>query len=276
MAQVRVSGACQRCGGKFAADQRVTIVRERIGFGFMPSANMYVGATTEWVAVCAACATPAEAAEAEHELNCRGCGQPMATPHPHYSFEAEDGATYGRLRYKVCSDRCAQRWRRHRQAEGQPLATCETCKTAFRPTRKDARFCSNACRQWAYRQRVTTGTKIEPSEPVAEHVIHLDEVAGVLHYRGTPIIAITGLYRSWQGFGNRHVSNFPIPGSQALYKVFQAAQGWMPRDDHIFECLECRRWSVGAGWVFCSRQCRLAHRAEATRDRRADARQRAP
>jgi hypothetical protein len=86
----------------------------------------------------------------------------------------------------------------------------------------------------------------------------------VLHYHGTPIIAISELYRGWSGFGNRHVSNFPLKGAQALYKVRREHT-----DGHIFECLECRRWSVGAGWVFCSRKCRLAHRAEQAREHRA-------
>ena len=176
------------------------------------------------------------------------------------------------LHYKVCSDRCAQRWRRRRQAARQPLATCETCKTEFQPTRQDARFCSNACRQWAYRLRVATGTQIERREPVDEHVIHLDEIGGVLHYRDNPIIAITALYRGWPGWGNRHVSNLPIVGSQALYKVLRAARERDPKGHYIFECLKCRRWSIG-GLVFCSRKCRLAHRAEEARKRRVAAAQ---
>jgi len=193
---MRVSGRCQRCGIQFAGDQLVTIVRKGLD-------RSWVGSTPKWVAVCADCASPAEAAAAEYQLDCRGCGQPMATPHPHYSFEREDRPWRGSMRYKVCSERCAQRWRRRRQRADRPASHCQTCGTAFVAARGDTRFCSNACRQSAYRRRVATGEKIEPLEHADELVIHLDEVAGVLHYRNTPIIALTGLYRSWEGFGNR-------------------------------------------------------------------------
>jgi hypothetical protein len=32
--------------------------------------------------------------------------------------------------------------------------TCEVCERTFRPARRDARFCSQACKQRAYRRRV--------------------------------------------------------------------------------------------------------------------------
>ncbi len=46
-----------------------------------------------------------------------------------------------------------------------PLRTgqtvCKHCRDPFLPTRKDARFCSNRCRQAAYRLRVTASTAAE-------------------------------------------------------------------------------------------------------------------
>jgi predicted nucleic acid-binding Zn ribbon protein len=190
---VRVSGACQRCGAEFAAAQVVTIVREAIAYGFYrfrDDVDRCLGSEFEWVAVCGACTKPAEAAAAKHQLNCRGCGQPMMTPNRPYSFgrekltaalrsalpsgdsgqdmaldrwrerfrrklDGQDGAHRSGLRYReeVCSDRCAQRWRRKRRAQKRPAAHCAMCGTSFVPTRRDAQFCSNACRQWAYRQR---------------------------------------------------------------------------------------------------------------------------
>src|SRR5713101_1456920 len=30
---------------------------------------------------------------------------------------------------------------------------CEVCKFGFQSARRDARFCSDACRQWSYRER---------------------------------------------------------------------------------------------------------------------------
>ena len=38
-----------------------------------------------------------------------------------------------------------------------PERPCETCGRSFTPSRADARACSSACRQQAYRQRVTDG-----------------------------------------------------------------------------------------------------------------------
>src|SRR4051812_14532476 len=118
----RTSGACQRCGARFASDETVVIVQEDIAFGFLRD-NMCIGVTPEWVAVCTACTTPAEAAAARHTISCRACGQEMATPHAHA------------LRYKVCSERCAQRWRRRRIRTTRPLAICAFCGTGFHQTR---------------------------------------------------------------------------------------------------------------------------------------------
>jgi len=154
MARRRISGACQRCDTEFAGGQVVTIVLEDIAFGLLTEGRC-IGVTEEWVAVCDACATPAEAAEAEYRRDCRGCGQPMLTPH------YDDGADSGRLRLKVCSNRCLQRWRRVLRARRRPHATCPVCKFSFRPSRADARYCSNACRQWAYRLRASGGDTVE-------------------------------------------------------------------------------------------------------------------
>jgi hypothetical protein len=38
------------------------------------------------------------------------------------------------------------------------MKTCQTCGEGFRPTRRDALYCSGACKQWAYRRRRAAGT----------------------------------------------------------------------------------------------------------------------
>jgi hypothetical protein len=53
---------------------------------------------------------------------------------------------------KACYER--RRRQRHRHKE----RACEVCNVAFTTTRRDSRFCSNACRQSAYRSRTTTTT----------------------------------------------------------------------------------------------------------------------
>src|SRR5262249_38672909 len=146
--------------------------------------------------MCPRCTTEKELESAPRRVKCEGCGQPLATI-------ATD--LPGDLR-RVCSNRCAQRWRRRRQAERRPLATCAGCGEAFRQPRDDTRFCSNKCRQSAYRQRISTGAAVEPKSYYDRNdAIHLDDIGGVLHYQGTAIIAIDRLPRGWPGYGNRYV-----------------------------------------------------------------------
>ena len=46
---------------------------------------------------------------------------------------------------------CYQRaWRANRRREPEPIA-CASCGESFKPTRSDARFCSDRCRQRAHR-----------------------------------------------------------------------------------------------------------------------------
>lgn len=75
-------------------------------------------------------------------------------------IEHSDGRAYGRVphpRHITCSERCRDRLRSARRAaaaaEERAGRTCEACGDPFTPRRADARYCSNACRQDAYRQR---------------------------------------------------------------------------------------------------------------------------
>jgi hypothetical protein len=43
---------------------------------------------------------------------------------------------------------------------------CAMCGERFMPARSDARYCSNACRQRAWRLRVTAISSAEPMEAV--------------------------------------------------------------------------------------------------------------
>jgi len=44
---------------------------------------------------------------------------------------------------------------------------CEDCGKSFEPTRADAQYCSDACRQTAYRRRVTDKRKGKLSPPLS-------------------------------------------------------------------------------------------------------------
>lgn len=68
----------------------------------------------------------------------------------------------------LCSDRCRNRLygsrfrRRHPPPpRRQPIVTCQVCRRNFAPQRADAKTCSPACRQKAYRsrERVTDGSQ---------------------------------------------------------------------------------------------------------------------
>jgi hypothetical protein len=52
------------------------------------------------------------------------------------------------------------RRRRAKRRELRPLSTCE-CGERFKPSRRDAIFCSSACRQRAHRRRVTDNNRRE-------------------------------------------------------------------------------------------------------------------
>jgi len=45
--------------------------------------------------------------------------------------------------------------RRDRRQRTRPLARCSACREAFEPSRADAVYCSSACRQFAYRRRLS-------------------------------------------------------------------------------------------------------------------------
>jgi hypothetical protein len=198
-----------------------------------------------WGSMCPACTSQDERDSAPERLVCEGCSQPLATPSVHI---------------RVCSDRCAKRWRRRRKHARRPFVACDGCARRFRPDRHDARFCSNACRQSAYRRRQATGEPIKPPA-ASDEGTHLDNIAGVLHYAGTPIIAIDRLHPGWPSYGNRYVMAFPNEAMTAARKASLAY------DRHLIECATCRRWSTTGRLVFCSRKCALKARADEAREK---------
>jgi len=69
-------------------------------------------------------------------------------------------------RHTFCCEVCVRAFfataARLRRAEERDPRPCAQCGETFEPTRKDARFCSGACKQLAYRKRqAVTGRKSE-------------------------------------------------------------------------------------------------------------------
>jgi hypothetical protein len=55
---------------------------------------------------------------------------------------------------------------RARKRRRRSLNTCAVCQLEFTSARRDARFCSDACRQWAYRARRLPGkAQARPAGP---------------------------------------------------------------------------------------------------------------
>ena len=105
----------------------------------------------QMVPVCDACVTDEERVRLDADVVCAGCDRPMRIERFHWSR---------RCRY-ICASRCeARARRRHRRAAMS--ARCEACKKTFTLKRADAKFCSNACRQQAYRRRATTASRPTP------------------------------------------------------------------------------------------------------------------
>ena len=80
-------------------------------------------------------------------IACRGCGK--AGPVQFGAF---------------CSSACYQRERRRRLRS----QVCTGCRRSFIPTRKDARFCSDACRFRAYRGRLAAKADAERVRDLAK------------------------------------------------------------------------------------------------------------
>ena len=132
------AGRCTRCKAPFAGDWtsmfmvRDTVLHHVLG-------DVLAITQKETVPVCFACINPDETTGPGSQITCLGCGGSMVFhSYPYRS---------------VCSDRCAQRARRKQKASTR-RCTCAACGLSFKPPRSDARFCSAACKQSAYRERV--------------------------------------------------------------------------------------------------------------------------
>jgi hypothetical protein len=136
------SGHCTRCEAPFGGNATAyMVVEDNICWGI--DGNIAF-TQREIVPVCDACVLPAEAAELTRDEICPGCKQRMRV-----------GLRwrYGRHRRGwVCSSRCRQRVRRVQRRLWRG-AVCTGCGMMFNPKRADAKFCSPACRQNAYRKR---------------------------------------------------------------------------------------------------------------------------
>jgi hypothetical protein len=129
---------CAQCRQAIGAGDPIWRKPLHMGPGFF-------GGSRYWIAPCCRRCTPHQ----EDYLGprpCGGCGRPVYTKDDR------------RVRLRIlCSDKCKQQVQAREARELRRLdpIPCELCGEVFEPARSDARFCSGACKQIAYRRRVT-------------------------------------------------------------------------------------------------------------------------
>jgi hypothetical protein len=150
---LEIAGRCTRC--HHALHDSAFMVRERVvaeirynaaGHGFM--LHDY-----RRVPVCEACVTDDELERVSHKVTCKGCGLRLSIPRQRVNkLTSLNGGR--RLVRAECSNACFRRvLRKRRRMKG---CSC-TCGVIFMSSsRRDAKFCSSACREAAYRTRGAT------------------------------------------------------------------------------------------------------------------------
>lgn len=131
---------CSRCRTEFAEGDVVYRVREPV-----PGQGLF-GAGWKLAAICDDCVRkyrhPSWRENRNEPIPCAGgCGVLVS----HWYFPVTAIAT--------CSKRCSRRVEVERRRVKHETRRCEVCGEEFTPKRSDSRYCRNACRQRAYRER---------------------------------------------------------------------------------------------------------------------------
>jgi hypothetical protein len=136
----RDGSACAQCGRALNASKLVWRKSLSMGRGF------FGGSRYTTAPCCARCTPPDYRNEYLGPSPCVGCGRPV--------YVEDDRRP--RL-HILCSVKCKGQVQAREARETRRLdpIPCETCREVFEPARSDARFCCGACKQVAYRRRVT-------------------------------------------------------------------------------------------------------------------------
>jgi hypothetical protein len=161
---------CCRCGNRLPADGPVRLMPCRLAWEVVPGLAVTRDVLAAGCPACVQAYVDAEAARFAPDPHrpwlhdekrwpawsspCPGCGRTVHLP------PNESAPTWLDPREPYCSNRCRNRVygarfrRRHpRPKVARPVVACRTCGRSFAPRRSDARTCSPACRQKAYRER---------------------------------------------------------------------------------------------------------------------------
>ena len=123
------------------------MVREKILYRLIDDFPIY---SEKKVPVCEICVTDQERERQHYKVTCKGCGRLLSFPLQRLGRVASLNGG-GHRTARTCSNACFRRaLRKRRRPKGH---VCAVCREEFTSARKDAKFCSSACRQWAYRLR---------------------------------------------------------------------------------------------------------------------------
>ena len=135
--------ACARCGEELGSRPAYRARK----YGEDPFAMMCVECAPEWLTSRRGKPMKIIPAVDVYEWPCAGCNRPVVF-----------GLSGGQYRTRVyCSDECRKTYAKQRRKSARSEAwekTCEVCDSEFVAKRSDAKTCSPACRQKAYRNRL--------------------------------------------------------------------------------------------------------------------------
>jgi len=135
---------CGGCGKTLALDAPV------LKYNYMLMGTAADGRLTYWFPghICLDCASSLKREPTDNPSPCYVCKRPV--------FGVRRRTIYAGDRFSprtLCSKRCENTFYRNRQRKLTPIFTCSSCGRSFSPNRADAKHCSPACKQKAYRQR---------------------------------------------------------------------------------------------------------------------------
>jgi predicted nucleic acid-binding Zn ribbon protein len=146
---VTTRNKCDACEHVFQAGDVAHRRRESVGSGVIG------GGRWKLQAFCEACVSKWPPSwlrsRSTPELCLGGCG--VFVSHWNFLRDTWDERYNRDRRPKTCSYRCSEIVAKSRRRVAEVEKKCETCDESFTPMRRDGRFCSNACRQDAYRKR---------------------------------------------------------------------------------------------------------------------------
>jgi hypothetical protein len=135
--------SCGQCGKPIKAD--APIWRRRIQLGR--------DVWDQWRQMVVPCCRDCGARSSRYHRSCEGCGRDV-----YQAMRVIPSRTFCCMK---CEDSARAAEARHRRAEARGTTrTCQACGETFEPTRSDSKYCGAACKQKAYRRRVTDGESI--------------------------------------------------------------------------------------------------------------------